>query len=60
MSYGLHYSALSYFSSPSINMSVGIRIKIHVSLQHALVLATYSLHDFLHSFTMDCILSDIN
>ena len=53
-----YITPLSYFSSPSINMSVGI--KMNVSLQHAVALATYSLHDLLHSFTMDSILSDIN
>ena len=34
--------------------------KMHVSSQHAVALAIYSLHDLLHSFTMDSILSDLN
>ena len=46
-----YITPLSYFSSPSINTSVGICIKMHVSPQHALVLAI---------FTMDSILSDLN
>ena len=55
-----YITPLSYFSSPSINMSVGICIKMHVSSQHSVALAIYSLHDLLHSFTMDSILSDLN
>ena len=44
----------------TIELSFLKHTKMHVSPQHAVALAIYSLHDLLHSFTVDSILRDIN